>query len=420
LEISIIGIWKEGRMVDALTSRYESETGRERMDPKRIEVLPKNVTALTVTDFDMAQLALLADMMSEMCNLQTVDLHFRYHDEVGDMESDVDSVMSTDFLAGHDSIEHVRFSGDGMGLHSPHVKSVDLTTLARLPNLKYLAAVDLYNLRWLDLSPLSRSRTVESFVFSVWRSLPTLLLRRIDLSGLNRCHKLAKLVLYGSCLDELDLSPLDGSSSLENLSINDVNMHVQENWDEYISMDSRDIVATPVDSEEKMLELRIPRCEYLKVLVIEEHTRTTCGERPMTSKFREIDLTNLEYSEQLRMLELVGQGIFHIDLSPLQNNGALSYIRLRNNDNLTEIDVSPVLPLAFRLRGCYFDKYVKHTVFDESSKHSRDVLGPPIRYRASQEMEPYYDEAFRSKFVDLLPVPGVRTLVPHPIDIEWY
>lgn len=407
-------------MVNTITTGYTGDLIPERISHKELEVPPENVKTLAVRDFDLAQLDLLTELVAEMPNVQLVDLHFRYHDETGGPESDVDPVLSTDFLSGHNGIEHILFEGGERGLHSPAVKSIDLSGLSRLPGLRHLSFSSMINLRWLDLSPLSRSRKIRDISFDSLRSVPTPMLRRVDLTGLNRCSSLTKLHISARCLDELDLSSLDGSESLERLSIGDVNTHVEEEWDEYVSKDTTEVISSPVDSEDKMLELRVPRCEYLQVLTVDEHTRTTIGERPMTSKFKEIDLTNLEYCEQLKELEIIGQGIFRIDLSPLQNNEALSYIRLRRNDNLAEIDISPVLPLVSRLRGCHFDKYVRHSVFDESSKRSQDVLGPLIKYRASREMEPYYNEAFRVMFVDLLPVPGVLTLVPQPIDIEWY
>ncbi len=419
-DLSIVGIWKEGRMVDTFTTGYTGELRSEKITRKKIDVTPENVKTLAVRDFDLAQLDLLTELMAGMSSVQLVDLHFRYHDEPIGPEFDVAPVLKTDFLSGHNTIEDIRFKGGERGLHSPAVKSIDLTGLTRLPALTHLSFTDLINLRWLDLSPLSRSRKIQEIgIGSLW-SFPTPMLRRVNLTGLNRCRLLSKLYISARCLDELDLSPLDGSESLENLYIGDVNTHVDEGWEEYVGKDSTEVISSPVDSEEKMLELRIPRCEYLKMLTVEEHTRTTRGEHPMTSKFREIDLTNLEQSEQLRHLEIVGQGIFHLDLSPLCSNEALSYIHIRENDNLTEVDISCILPMGYRLKGCHFDKYITHSVFDESSKRSRHVLGPPIKYRASREMEPYYDDAFRNKFVDLLPVPGVLTLVPHPIDIEWY
>jgi hypothetical protein len=357
--------------------------------------------------------------MSDLPNVRFVDFHFRYHDEEGDSESEVAPVISTDFLSGHDSIEDIRFNGGWKGLHSPDVKSIDLAGVSRLPKLRLFALIDLYNVKWLDLSPLSRARRLEDISITTFTSRP-LLFRRISLAELGSSQTLRTLTLYANCLDDLDLSPLDGSSSLERLRITNVDMHIDKDWEEYVDKSPADIMPSPADTEDKMIDLRVPRCENLEALSITETSRTSSGQRPLTSKFKEIDLTNLAYCEDFRHLQIVGQGVFQLDLSPLREHQSLDFIHVLENDNLKEIDISPIIPMAHGLRECRFDKYVTHSVFDESAGLSVDVQGPPIRYLASREMEVYYDDTFRRKFRALGRSPRVMTLIEEPIDIEWY
>jgi hypothetical protein len=54
LEESIVGIWKEGRMVDTMTTDFEIETQTERLPLKPIVTVPQNIKKLAVRDFDLA------------------------------------------------------------------------------------------------------------------------------------------------------------------------------------------------------------------------------------------------------------------------------------------------------------------------------------------------------------------------------
>lgn len=279
--------------------------------------------------------------------------------------------------------------------------------------------IDLINIRHIDLSPLSRSKTIESIgVASVSNNLS--MLRRLNLAGLHRCPALDDIHIDGPRLDELDLSPLDGCESLQRLRVGHVNTHVEEDWESFLNKESTEIVSSRVDSKDKMLDLKIPRCPNLQEVEVDENRYR----KGITSKFKNIDLTNLEYAPHLKILRIIGQGIFQLALSPLYGHQELSSIVIWHNPNLTELDISPLIPMGRRLVKCMFDKYIEHYEVDEEGEAQLRV-GPPIKCRASENMKVFFDD-FKRHLMAATPPVGPRRPDPikaaegERIDIEWY
>jgi hypothetical protein len=409
----LLGVWKDGEMVEVATTKPTMDYRPEKMLSERIDTIPEMIKTIVVREFDFLQLDRLENLISDYPNLKIIDLNFKYNDEVMDNGSSTGRLLKTDFLSKFQSIERVIFKGD---IHSPEIKSIDFAGISTLPILVSLYIYETTNLRWLEFNPLSCSHTIEKIVVNSHAVQP-MRIRRLKLSGLNECRSLKEIIISGPCLDELDLSPLDGSKSLMTLTIMDVNTHVDEDWNDYLSKVSTKIDVTPVNSEDKMLDLKIPRCENLKTILIYENSRVNVAVKPTTSKFKSIDLTNLEHAEHFRRLKIQGQGLYQLDLSPLFNLQELQFIQITDNDNLAELDISPILPMAERLRQCRFQKYITTMVFDEEKQRSVDVHGPPIRYRASRNMDIFYDE-FKPKFTAFKEEGD--SIVDDPIDIEWY
>jgi hypothetical protein len=409
----LLGVWKDGEMVEIATTKPTLDYRPSKMLTERIDTNPEMITELNVREFDLFQLDRLESILTDFPNLRGIELNFKYHRGHPRITSEIESYLTTDFLSEISTLEDVSFDGP---IHSPQIKTIDFSGLCKLPNLASLYVYETTNLRWLDLSPLSRSKSTEKIVINSHAKEP-MMYRKLNLSGLGKCQSLERLLISGPYLDELDLSPLDGSRSLRKLTIINVNTHVDEDWDDYMNKISTDVISSPVDSADKMLDLKIPRCENLKTLLISEYSRTNIAVRPTTSKFKSIDLANLEHAEHLRRLQIEGQGIHQLDLSPLINLQELLFIDITDNDNLTEIDISAILPMAERLRQCRFDKYATRMVFDEESQRGIRTSGELIRYKASKNMDIFYD-AFKPKFTSY-EVKG-DSIVDEPIDIEWY
>jgi hypothetical protein len=390
------------------------------------------VKSIDLIDVDATQLDVIGELLLEYPYVKSVQIAPVYHtgrDAIS--EHDIGKVLHTDFLAGLDTLETVFFGNSNPSkdwLHSPRVTSVDFDCVSRLPHLKRIIIQGSRNLRYLDLSPLSRLQTLEEVQVRLYFGMS--MLRRINLSGLNRCPSLKGMYIEAHCLDGLDLSPLDGSPSLQELVISGLTALVSEEWDEYLNKDTTDIITTPIDSPEKMTDLKIPRCESLREVQIGQTGYSLSLLLP--SRVKMIDLTNVEHDANIRTLWIHNQGITELDLSPFQGHRSLSSFALSFTPNLSELDLSPLLPMGHRLFTS-LDSVQMKQAYDSNYRKFYDIVGKPITYRASRDMQMFYPE-FKANMLVTMPRPYVRGRdYPHPgqsgvielyssaeTEIEWY
>lgn len=390
------------------------------------------VKKIDLIDVDATQLDVIGELLLEYPNVKSVQIAPVYHtgrDAIS--EHDIGKVLHTDFLAGLDTLETVFFGNSNPSkdwLHSPRVTSVDFDCVSRLPHLKRIIIQGSRNLRYLDLSPLSRLQTLEEVQVRLYFGMS--MLRRINLSGLNRCPSLKGMYIEAHCLDGLDLSRLDGSPSLRELNISGLTTLVSEDWNVYLDKDNTDIITTPIDSPEKMIDMKIPWCENLQRVIIGPNAQSTALLLP--SRVKTIDLTNVEHDTNIRTLWINNQGITELDLSPFQGHQSLSSFALSFTPNLSELDLSPLLPMRHRLHVS-LDSVQRKQAYDLSYRKFYDIVGKPITYRASRDVQMFYPE-FKANMLVTRPRPYIRGRdYPHPgqsgvielyssaeTEIEWY
>ncbi len=173
----------------------------------------------------------------------------------------------------------------------------------------------------------------------------------IDLSPLSSCKKLRELLLNFCNLKDVDLTPLDYSTKLENLQING---------------ELKKIDLTPLGTCIKLKRLSLTHhdfqnvdlsplssCVNLQELELSSNPLQTVNLAPLSSCFslrllkmnntylESIDLSPLGSCKSLRELNLGSCYLQAIDLTPLESCSSLQKITLSSNQ-LHEIDLKPL------------------------------------------------------------------------------
>ncbi len=321
--------------------------------------------------------------------------------------------FNLDFVPDDSRLEEISFYHfEYYGKRHSYVQAIDLNKVEHLKHLRVITiGPSNLGLETLDFQRLGSHPTIE--VINIDRNHYRL--SSISLQGLNSCPNLRTIYLSGWLLQALDLSPLDGSPSLETLVIHDTIASdlFTEGYETHLN-DPLRIRVPHCPSLKKFQVIELSRADPLMKIYDDQGTRYKEVLQPNRSRVAEIVLDNLRHAPKLEDLRIYGTSIQNLDLSPLAGLTSLHTISIHDNDLLETLDITPLLQVR-SIEKVELDQRVRRIVetdikredLPQFTRHVWKVEeGERIRYRISADEVGSYDVRWDDWLKDF--------------DVEWY